>query len=256
MQLTLLFFIFSICSVQNIVAQQFWPFSFFDNQLGLTAYKSNKQFSNPAAWCIDDKKGSSFEVYLPLSIPNLLGIKVCNHLCQDNIYHYQDLSAVLWPSSMQFRLTQASSILVDDNIKVGLALQFQGFVQPEYYGNFLNLTGRFGCQYKVNSGHFISIVLDNISLRSLQRLNIEHFWILQPNVQFSQCLSWNPSHNPRLSISLIQQFNTYGLQFSFAVPFKAFHFSIGHELGGFWSWQISPSWQYGTGYQLQIKLLH
>ena len=122
-----------------LLSQVYWPLASWNSFVALNAQKKNVQWANPAAFSIDDKKGCSIETVLPLSIPNLLGIRVKNHFAKANISYHQDLSLLLCESFIQGGFSNAIALAINQNFKMGLALQTKFLQQPQYYGNFLSI---------------------------------------------------------------------------------------------------------------------
>jgi hypothetical protein len=237
-----------------LLSQVYWPLASWNSFVALNAQKKNVQWANPAAFSIDDKKGCSIETVLPLSIPNLLGIRVKNHFAKANISYHQDLSLLLCESFIQGGFSNAIALAINQNFKMGLALQTKFLQQPQYYGNFFTALGRLGLQYQMNKAHYLSMVLDDIAPKQMQIIRIEHLWCMQQNLHFAQGLQWCPSSSPQIYLSIQQSIKDYHLQFGLGIPMQSFEVAVSHKLKSSWEWTIMPTWRQGIGYLVQFQL--
>lgn len=248
-----LFFLILLFPTQ-LLSQGYWPFVDWNSLAALSAHKKNVQFANPAAFSIDDKKGYSVETALPLAIPNLLGIRVKNHFAKANLSLHQDLSFLLCESFIQCGYSNAIALAINQNFKMGFALQTKFLQQPHFYGNFFTAFGRLGLQYQMSKAHHLSMVLDDIAPKQMQVIRVEHLWCMQQNLQFAQGLQWSPSSTPQIYLSIQQSIHDYNLQFGFSIPMQSFEVAVSHQLKSSWEWTFMPTWHQGIGYLVQFQL--
>jgi hypothetical protein len=219
------------------------------------ATAQNQQQVNAAGFTNADTSGRQSIAALPYMISNfgLMGFGVYYRFRQVAFYH--DLSGVLHPTLFQLRSVHALGLALSPQLKVGAGFQIQWLSQPSYYGSFLLVSARFGCQYTFGNQHHVALTLDDIGSPNAQKIGIEHLQRLRADLFFVQGLSWNPMYRPSTYLTLIQVLPKAKVQFTYGLFPQQVTILLSSQSKKKFNWLFGQSWQRGVGPSLQFGLL-
>ncbi len=250
-----LFFSAFLC-VHLFCAQSSWSLSKPGTNFGLYALDQNEQYSNPAAFNSKNPNSIALQLYFPVALSDVLALQFRASYKWQKCYFFHQIGCVFHPAQTRIHFANALALPINAQLQFGIALESRLHIQPNFYGNFIELGSKIGLTYLFNSQHVLSVVLDDIHTTQNQTLRIEHLWCPGKQVQFAQGMSWNPAQKPIVYLGLAQYLQSYRIHFTANLPLNHFQFSFAHSLSTHWNYQLTQSWQVGLGYLLQFTLLH
>ena len=222
----------------------------------LCAVAQNQQPNNAAAFSAFNPKGYQLLATAPLRVANLGSLGFAMHYLKNNAALYHEVSGVFQAALVQFRTAHAIGYSLSPQLKVGVGLQLETYLQPSFYGHYLAANARLGCQYAFSKQHHLAFALNNIGSAQIQQISLEHLQLLQPNLLFAQGLTWTPHFDPSLYITLTQTIANVQLQLTCGLFPQHYIFSLRSTHSKRSQWLLTQRWQGGLGPSLQIGIVH
>ena len=222
----------------------------------LCAVAQNQQPNNAAAFSAFNPKGYQLIATAPLRVANLGAFGFSIHYLKHNAALYHEVSGVFQAALVQFRTSHAIGYSLSPQLKVGIGLNLETYLQPSFYGHYLAANARLGCQYAFGKQHHLAFTLNNIGSAQTQQMSLEHLQLLQPTLLFAQGLSWTPHFDPSLYISLTQTIAYVQLQLTCGLFPQHYIFSLRSTHDKRFQWLITQRWQGGLGPSFQIGIVH